>query len=381
MDLGEPLPDIPQIPILSIAMKQFPGKQSIAILSILLLFIGEACNKKTITPSSTKAPVTSLPPGTFANPITDGADPWVFKKNNSYYFCQSRAGGIYVAKSEKLSQPGDFSLVWSAPTSGWNRQHIWAPEMHYLQGKWYIYYAAGEAGPPFIHQKSGVLESVTEDPLGSYTDKGMLYTGDNIATPQSVKWAIDLTPFYLNGQLYALWSGWEENATTDRTPQHLYIATMSNPWTISSNRIKISSPQQPWEKGTELDLNEGPEMLKHQEKAFIIYSCRESWLPAYQLGQLTLTDTLLNPMEPANWVKTGPVFSGTDKVFGVGHVSFTTSPDDTEHWIYYHAKKSTTPGWDRDIRLQKFTWHTNGSPDFGTPTPTGVPIALPSGEK
>jgi GH43 family beta-xylosidase len=286
-----------------------------------------------------------------------------------------------VAKSQKLTQPGNFTQVWSAPSSGWNQKHLWAPELHYLQGKWYIYYAAGQDGPPFIYQKSGVLESLTQDPLGAYADKGMLYTGDNIDNKASNKWAIDLTPFYLNGQLYALWSGWEENAITDRTPQHLYMATMSNPWTISSNRVKISSPAQPWEKGTELDLQEGPEILKNKEKAFIIYSTRESWLPAYQLGQLTLTDTLLNPMESSNWVKKGPVFSGSDKVFGVGHVSFTTSPDNTEYWMYYHAKKTTTPGWDRNIRLQKFTWQADGSPDFGTPIPAGTPIALPSGEK
>jgi GH43 family beta-xylosidase len=104
-------------------------------------------------------------------------------------------------------------------------------------------------------------------------------------------------------------------------------------------------------------------------------------LPAYQLGQLTLADTLLNPMESSNWVKKGPVFSGTDKVYGVGHVSFTTSPDNTEYWMYYHAKKTTAPGWDRNIRLQKFTWQADGSPDFGTPIPAGTPIALPSGEK
>jgi GH43 family beta-xylosidase len=90
---------------------------------------------------------------------------------------------------------------------------------------------------------------------------------------------------------------------------------------------------------------------------------------------------MLNPMESTNWVKKGPVFSGTGKVFGVGHVSFTTSPDNTEHWMYYHSKKTITPGWDRDIRLQKFTWLPDGSPDFGVPIPAGTPIPLPSGEK
>jgi len=351
-------------------------KLGILLLITQLIYIG--CNKKSVSPSSSRD---TVPAGMFVNPIMDGADPWVIKKGDMYYFCQSRATGIYVAKSQVMTKPGTFNLVWNPPATGWNRKNIWAPELHFLNGKWYIYYAAGEEGPPFIHQKSGVLESVSTDPLGDYTDKGMLYTGDSIAVPGSIRWAIDLTPFYLNGQLYALWSGWEENAVTDRTPQHLYIATMSNPWTISSKRVKISSPEQSWEKGKELDLNEGPELLKNQNKAFIVYSCRESWLPAYQLAQLTLPDTLLNPLEKNNWTKKGPVFQGTGQVYGVGHVSFTTSPDNTEHWMYYHSKKTPAPGWDRDIRLQKFTWQADGSPNFGVPIPTNTPIALPSGEK
>jgi GH43 family beta-xylosidase len=318
----------------------------------------------------------------FTNPIADGADPWVIKKDGFYYSCGSSRGGIYVSKSDRLTNLGERVIAWRPPATGWNQSNIWAPEIHFMNGHWYIYYAAAkQPGSPFIHQRSGVLESVSEDPFGPYEDKGLLYTGDNIQDPASVKWAIDLSPFRMNGQLYAVWSGWEENADTDKTKQHLYIARMSNPYTISSNRVKISSPTEEWETGGELDLNEGPELLRKKEKAFIIYSCRESWLKEYRLAQLMLTDTTLNPLEPANWKKSGPVFQSTDQVFGVGHCSFTKSPDNTEDWIYYHSKKSTTPGWQREIRLQRFTWHKDGSPDFGKPLSSGVPLKLPSGER
>src|SRR5690554_3847634 len=136
----------------------------------------------------------------FTNPIADGADPWVFKKDAYYYYCGSGNGGIYISKSDKLTHPGERVAVWTPPSDNWNSTNIWAPELHFTGGKWYIYYAAGLAGPPFIHQRSGVLESVTDDPFGEYVDKGMLYTGDNIHDPTSVKWAIDLTTFVINGQ-------------------------------------------------------------------------------------------------------------------------------------------------------------------------------------
>lgn len=319
---------------------------------------------------------------TFTNPIADGADPWVNEKDGLYYSCGSAAGGIYVSQSKRLTQPGERITVWKTPEEGWNSSNVWAPELHFFNDRWYIYYAAAkEPGGPFLYQRSGVLESVSDDPFGPYEDKGMLYTGDNIDDSSSVKWAIDLTPLELNGQLYAIWSGWEENRETDRTPQHLYIARMSDPRTISSNRVKISSPEEEWETGGELDLNEGPQVLKNRDKVFIIYSTRESWLKEYRLGQLALANTTRDPMQPESWVKSGPVFQGTEQVHGVGHCSFAKSPDGTEDWIFYHTKKTTEPGWDRDIRLQPFDWHADGSPDFGTPVPAGEPLTVPSGEE
>lgn len=319
---------------------------------------------------------------TFTNPLVSGADPWVIRQGGFYYYAQSRSDGIWIAKTTKLTEIGSAPAVqvWHAPASGWNHTNVWAPELHYIDGTWYIYYAAGSDGPPFIHQHAGVLEAATDDPQGAYVDRGELYTGDDVAGGTNNVWAIDLTAGYIGDQLYAIWSGWEQNATTDRTPQHLYIAKMSSPTQIASDRVKISSPTASWELGTELDLEEGPELLQHGLETFVIYSTRESWLPAYRLGQLRLASASSDPMDPASWIKTGPVFSGTTGVYGVGHASFTTSPDGTEDWIVYHSKVAETPGWDRVVRTQPFTWSGAGAPVFGSPVPNGKAIPKPSGE-
>lgn len=322
------------------------------------------------------------PDCTFVNPIDYGHDPWVIKHSDIYYFIESSGRALHVSNSNQLTDlKNNQQQVWQLPNSGWNQENLWAPELHYFEGKWYIYYAAGRSGPPFISQRSGVLESVTDDPMGEYIDRGKLYTGDDIETKEDNKWAIDLTVLELNEQLYAIWSGWVENRDTDRTPQHLYIAEMENPWTISSNRVKLSSPEESWETGGELDLQEGPQILKNEDDdIFIIYSTRESWLPAYRLAQLQLKDRDADPMNPENWKKSGPVFMGTDDVHGVGHASFTTSPDHTEDWIVYHTKKDPEPGWERLIHMQSFSWNDDGSPDFGTPVSPGAPLEKPSGE-
>ncbi|HYW36391.1 MAG TPA: glycoside hydrolase family 43 protein [Balneolaceae bacterium] len=311
-----------------------------------------------------------------------GQDPWVIKHHDYYYFIESRNGGIYISRNKKLTNIKKHEKkIWTPPSHGWNQANIWAPELHFVHGKWYIYYAAApKAGSPFIHQRSGVLQSASKNPFGKWKNKGQLYTGNDIQDRTNNIWAIDLTVANIHHQLYAIWSGWRKNRDTDHTQQNLYIAKMKNPWTISSNRVKISSPTASWEQGPQLNLEEGPEVLKHKNKVFIIYSTQDSWLKTYKLGQLKLAGPKANPMDPSNWVKSGPVFKGTKKVYGVGHASFTTSPDGAQHWIVYHTKADSTPGWDRRIEMKKFSWNKNGAPDFGTPPAPGETLKVPSGQ-
>src|SRR5205823_12971263 len=206
---------------------------------------------------------------------------------------------IEAYEADSVTELGSNGVrVGAASCSGGDRPNVWPPELHHVGGHRSIYYSAGEAGPPFLHQRSGVIRSSGDDPQGEYRDRGMLDTGGI--------WAIDLTVTRLGDRLYAVWSGWQANAPTDRTPQQLYIARMSNPWTIESSRVRISSPTESWEHGTELDLNEGPEFLTHGDQAFIIYSTRESWLKEYRLGQLRLRSPDADPMDSTSWLKTGP---------------------------------------------------------------------------
>lgn len=318
---------------------------------------------------------------TFTNPVWDGADPWMVKHNNEYVYCWSGGGGVNVSRSPKMTKRGETKKIWKAPETGWNKACLWAPEIHFIQGRWYVYYAAGESGPPFIHQRTGVLRSKTDDVFSEYEDMGVLYTGDNPADPVSNVWAIDMTILEHKNKLYCIWSGWIKQETTDATPQHLYISEMENPWTMKGKRVKLSSPGESWETGGPLNLNEGPQILKNGDKVFVIYSCRESWLVEYRQGMLQLINPDGNLLDPANWKKSGPVFQGNSQVLGVGHCSFVKSPDNTEDWIVYHSKKSSKPGWERDVRMQPFTWNADGTPNFGHAVPAGKACPVPSGEK
>jgi len=316
---------------------------------------------------------------TFINPLYDGADPWIIKHNSLYYTCYSDGNNISVSESRFLTKKEKEKVVFSSNTNNRNLYHLWAPELHYLEGKWYIYYAASsKGGTPYIHQRSRVLEA--NNPFGPYEDKGVIYTGDDFENQSDDNniWAIDMNVFEYRDRWYATWSGWAKQEDTDQTSQHTYIAEMINPWTIGK-RTLISSPTEDWEKGEAFELQEGQEALKHNNDLFITYSTRGSWTKHYKLGMLRLIGEDL--LSPDSWKKYGPIFQGTNSVHGVGHASFVKSPDDTEYWIFYHSKKGTEHGWNRDVRLQKFEFNKEGFPFFDTPLKAGVKIKKPSGEE
>ena len=51
---------------------------------------------------------------------------------------------------------------------------VWAPELHFINGKWYIYFAADNGDNK--NHRMHVLESATQDAMGAYNFVGTLDT-------------------------------------------------------------------------------------------------------------------------------------------------------------------------------------------------------------
>ncbi|MCF7668282.1 MAG: glycoside hydrolase family 43 protein [Verrucomicrobia bacterium] len=302
----------------------------------------------------------------FLNPVVEkGADPWVIFQEGEYYYCFSSRNRIWIARAGKLHEIGraEKKAVWNPPPDAEYSRELWAPELHLLDGKWYIYVAADD-GDNYNHSMYA-LERADADPLGPFTFKG------KVAAPPD-KWAIDGTVLEMGGLLYFIWSGWEGNVNVR---QNLYIAPMSNPWTICGERVLISRPVFDWEKHGDPLVNEGPEVLKKDGKVFIVYSASGSWTDHYCLGMLTLSGT--EPLKPGAWKKhPEPVFESTEDVIAPGHASFvhTTGGED---WIVYHAAKYSGAGWNRNVRMQRIHWSESGLPVFGAPVSTNMPLDIP----
>lgn len=316
----------------------------------------------------------------FNNPLKKGADPFMIKHDGLYYTVENSRRGFKVTESRFITRPEREAQVWVAPASGPDAFQHWAPEIHPINGKWYIYFAGSDLNNgQFRNQRTTVLES--DSPFGPFESKGVIYTGDDPAHETGNRWAIDMTILEHKGKLYAIWSGWANEHDNHNVNQNLYVAEMENPWTIKGTRVLLAKPELPWEKGDHIRLLEGPQILKHKNDVFILYSTRGSWTEHYKMGMLKLASPDADPLDPASWIKNSePIFQGTETVHGVGHATLVQSPDDKEYWVYYHSKRALDGGWgNREVFLQKFGFDRKGNPVFGEPKGSG-PMKRPSGE-
>ncbi|TFF39849.1 glycosyl hydrolase family 43 [Mucilaginibacter psychrotolerans] len=328
----------------------------------------------------------SQPSGTFTNPLLpSGADPWVIYQDGYYYYTNSTQNSLVIWKTKNLGEmaKAEKKTVWVPEPNTPYSKELWAPELHYLNHKWYLYYAADDCNNN--HHRLYVLENSSPDPLqGTWVFKGKL-------NDDSDKWAIDGSVFEHKGKLYLIWAGWEGD---ENGQQDIYIAKLKNPYTVEGKRVKISSPLYDWEKNGDLhdaanpphvNVNEGPEILAHGKKLFLIYSASGCWTDFYALGMLTASADA-DLLDSESWAKSAqPVFkkSEANGVYAPGHNSFFKSPDGKEDWIIYHANAMPGQGCGsfRSPRMQKFSWNADGTPNFGIPQRTGIPMAVPSQRK
>ncbi len=322
---------------------------------------------------------------TFTNAILrTGPDPWVIEWQGFYYFTCSNGHNLRLWKTKDMTdlRHAQRRVVWRPPADTDYSEQLWAPELHRLYDKWYLYFAADDGENR--HHHIYVLENANDDPIGGdWTFKGMV-------TDPSLRWAIDPSILSLNGKDYMLWSGWPD---TKNVVENLYIAELSNPWTVKGHRSLISAPQRDWEKHVEIadptvdiprhGVNEGPEILMHNGTVYLVYSASGCWTDHYALGMLTLK-TGKDPMKRKSWMKGSDALLTSDPdggTYGPGHNSFFTSPDGKENWILYHANEKPDQGCrdNRSLRAQPFQWDPSGAPVFGRPVPLGEPLAKPSG--
>ncbi|KAI1147189.1 glycoside hydrolase family 43 protein [Nemania diffusa] len=272
-------------------------------------------------------------------------DPFVRSFSGQYYLTFTAGDRIEIWTSNSLVDIEATAIkhqIWKPPQGTDHSADIWAPELHALRGRWYIYYTAANPKKGNKSHRLYVLGGppATDDPvLGQWEFLGRIYDMPD-------QWAIDGTVFELKGQLYLAYSGWplespspkngscatqnggnntigaHTNTTTPTTTtttapaaataapgmvQHLFLMRLDHPSTAGSRPVAIGVPQQAWETTHDAAgahaINEGPQWLAAPDGRWrgLVYSCAGSWTPEYKMATLRYRGG--EPLDPASWEK------------------------------------------------------------------------------
>jgi len=303
----------------------------------------------------------------FDNPLAEQrADPHVWKSSNgTYYFVATvpEYDRIEIRSSKtingiKKAQP---VVVWRKHEKGSMGNHIWAPELHRIDGKWYIYFAAGSAEDKWKIRKYALSNPAADPTAGKWKEEGEIASKRN-------EFTLDATTFTHKGQRYMIWV---DRASNQVVNTGLYLAKMTSPTTLDNNQVVISQPEYEWEiKGHR--VNEAPAVLVRNGKIFVTFSASATDAN-YCIG-LLWADENSNLLDANSWHKLPqPVFYTNAALnrFGPGHNCFTVAEDGKTDVLVYHARdyKDTNgePLYDpnRHTRARVFYWTKDGMPFFG----------------
>ncbi|WP_442907691.1 family 43 glycosylhydrolase [Kineococcus sp. G2] len=309
--------------------------------------------------------------------IEQRADPFITRPvDGTYYFTGSvpEYDRLVVRGAPTIAglRTAQESVVWRRPTSGRTGGHIWAPELHRIDGRWYLYFAAGDADDVF-NIRMYVLESSLADPR----DPAGWGTPREFTTPWG-SFKLDATTFEHGGRRYYVWAQAEPELAVNTS---LYIAEMASPFALKGAPARISTPTLPWEvRG--FKVNEGPAVLVRNGRVFMTFSASATD-DRYCTGLLT-ADADADLLDMASWVKNPEPVLETDVRtgrYGPGHNSFTVAEDGVTDVLVYHARDyagylGSDPLYDpnRHARVQKLYWNADGTPAFGVPVGDGGPI-------
>lgn len=282
----------------------------------------------------------------YANPfITERADPYVVRGGDgSYYFTASYPAygnvnkgydRIILRQSNTVAglAKAQEKTIWQAHGSGIMAKHIWAPEMHYIGGKWYIFFAAGSSSDiwairPYVLRCDG-------DPMtGTWTECGQMQasSGD---TDSFRSFSLDMTYFENNGKHYLIWAEIKGDSS-------LFMAQINpdEPWKLISKPILLTKPEYSWELVNNR-VNEGAAVLKSNGKVYVFFSASGTG-SEYCVGRMW-ADENADLMNTASWHKEkNPVLSSADLngESGPGHNSFVVD-ENGNLLIVYHARPSS----------------------------------------
>lgn len=302
----------------------------------------------------------------FDNPLAEQrADPWVHKTDDGTYYLIATVpeyDRIVLRKANTINdlKNAQEKVAWNKHKQGVMGHHIWAPELHRIDGTWYIHFAAGEA-ENIWNIRMWVLSNPSKNPMeGEWKEEGQIKT-------ERESFSLDATTFEHKGKRYLIWA---QNVRGGNQGTALVMSEMENPTTLTGPEVVLTEPEFNWER-MKYNVNEGPAVIKRSGKIFVSYSASAT-NHNYCMGLLWI-DEDADLLDVSNWSKSpGPVFYTNEELkrYGPGHNSFTIAEDGETVIMIYHARdykeiqghELSDPN--RATRARVVRWTESGFPDF-----------------
>ena len=312
--------------------------------------------------------------------IPERADPYVMRApDGTFYFTASYPAygdvnhgydRIILRKSDTVAglALAEEKAIWHAHESGIMSRHIWAPELHFIGGRWYVFFAAGNSDDVW-HIRPYVLRCDGDDPYNdSWTEMGRMQSAAGDGTSFN-SFSLDMTYFEHKGRHFLIWAEIIGDSS-------LFMAEINpaEPWRLISHPILLTKPEYDWEK-IRFRVNEGAAVLKTEDKVYVFFSASGTG-SEYCIGRLS-ADTDADLMNKSSWEKLPcPVLSTEDLIgeSGPGHNSFVVD-EKGDLLIVYHARPMShleekcgtfaeDPLYDpcRHARIRKVNFDTDGVP-------------------
>ena len=273
--------------------------------------------------------------------VLQRADPFVYRHTDGYYYFTGSIPSydrIELRRSKTINglstaQPVD---IWHKHEHGPMGNHIWAPELHYLDGKFYIYFGAGEAENKWA-LRPYVLECQGQDPMkDEWRELGMMQRTANDES-SFTGFSLDGTVFEAAGERYYVWAekvGFGNGLLTS----NLYIAKMATPCSLSTPAMELTTPDYDWER-VGFWVDEGPAALIKNGRVFLTFSSSATGA-CYCMGMME-ADEGADLLDRNSWKKSRYPVLKTDAelgIFGPGHNCFTVAEDGETVLSVYHAR-------------------------------------------
>lgn len=303
----------------------------LVILSLILLALPPRLDAQ--------IPYTNPVVGDPQKPAGGFADPFILKWNGEYY--------LYVTGDPITAYHSTDLVTWdfvgpvlssSNKPTAWNQADVWAPEVVYRNGKFYLYYTAAKKSDDWrvgeMTRRVGV--AVSDSPTGPFVDTG---------APVTPGWAIDGHVFKDpdTGEEFLFYSYLDE----PRLPGAGMAVDRLLDWNrVAGHPSRVTRGSEAWEdkdgdphNGSLRYTNEGPTVLKRNGKYYVMYSGGSWDLPTYALGYATADAVVNGGVDGPGWKKfVPPILRSTPFVEAPGHNSVVKAPNNVDDICAYHAR-------------------------------------------